>query len=71
MAQIDLKAVNSKLKSREKRTHQNVAPVPKELGELRLKTHALEAKARKLKNELAEVKRKKKISRGWLGPFSG
>lgn len=61
---VDLTEANAALKSREKRTHQNVAPVPKELHELRQATHKLEASARKLRGELAEVKRKKKISRG-------
>ncbi len=61
---VDLAKANEGLKKRGKRSVQNLAPVPKEMGQLRLATHKLEAKARDLARKLEEVKRKRKAFRG-------
>ena len=63
MARVDLGKVNAALKSREKRRYQNVAPVPKELHELRRATHKLEAQTRQLRRQIEAEKERKKIAR--------
>jgi phage shock protein A len=54
---VDLSKVNAALKSGEKRTHQNVPRVPKELHELKRETHKLEAQVKELAAQAAELKR--------------
>lgn len=55
MSQIDLKKVNSALKSREKRIHQNVAPVSKEFKELSAKKARLEVRVGLLQRDARKV----------------
>jgi hypothetical protein len=50
--QIDLKKVNAGLAARGKRTHQNQAPIPKELKELSKSKARLEAKVSQLEREV-------------------
>jgi hypothetical protein len=52
MSAIDLKSVNSKLGAKGKRTHQNQAPIPKELRELSKSKARLEAKVSQLEREV-------------------
>jgi septal ring factor EnvC (AmiA/AmiB activator) len=54
---VDLSKVSAALKSRTKRTHQNVPRVPKELHELKRETQKLEAQVKELTAQAAELKR--------------
>src|ERR1700751_467377 len=49
---IDLSKINAKLKSREKRTHQNVAPLPKEIKELAKARARLQTKVSLLERDV-------------------
>jgi septal ring factor EnvC (AmiA/AmiB activator) len=57
MSKVDLSKVNAALKSRTKRTHQNVPRVPKELHELKQATRELQSQVRQLEGQAAELKR--------------
>jgi hypothetical protein len=61
MSKLDLAKANTALKSREKRTHQNVAPL-KGVVELKRATVKLEKTAKALQRQLDELKASNKAS---------